>query len=168
MGRLWDTERKEPHIVAKDGKKKDKAAEPKSSNDGYNLVGATTAAPREDGDRFVTKDHVNELLLITPTEHVESIETVNGTKEAIRANIVVLDPTKPAKSETFDDALLFAGYVIGQLRPALNAGNRVVGTLIVDTANQKRGQNAPYRLSAPSDADVDVAKAYLDSLNPLR
>jgi hypothetical protein len=120
------------------------------------------------GGNFVAKDVVGELLLITPTDLEKDVVTTNGTSDAIRADIVVLDKKKPAKSDTIEGGLIFQKVLQGQLRDALAKGTRVVGTLIEDTASQKKGQSAPYRLTAPSDEDIQLARQYLDTLNPLR
>jgi hypothetical protein len=120
------------------------------------------------GGSFVAKDRVGELLLITPVSLEEDVVTANGTSDAIRADIVVLDKKKPEKSEEIAGGLIFQKVLQGQLRDSLAKGTRVVGTLIEDVASQKKGQSAPYRLTAPSDEDIAVARAYLDALDPLR
>lgn len=120
------------------------------------------------GGNFVAKDVIGELLLITPTALEEDVVTANGTSDAIRADIVVLDRKKPAKSEVIEGGLVFQKVLQGQLRDSLAKGTRVVGTLIQDEASKKAGQSAPYRLTAPSDEDIQVARQYLDTLNPLR
>ena len=140
--------------------KKDK--EPKATAGAGDLVGPGS------GGNFVAKDVVGELLLITPTALEEDVVTSNGTSDAIRADIVVLDRKKPTKSTEIPGGLIFQKVLQGQLRDSLAKGTRVVGTLIEDTASQKKGQSAPYRLTAPSDEDILVARAYLDALNPLR
>jgi hypothetical protein len=137
----------------------EKASKKKSTDD---LVGPGS------GGNFVAADVVGELLLIKPLALEEDIVTANGTSDAIRADIVVLDRKKPAKSELIEGGLIFQKVLQGQLRQSLNKGSRVVGTLVKDEASKKAGQSAPYRLTEPSDEDIQVARAYLDSLDPLR
>jgi hypothetical protein len=143
--------------------KKDKVKEPTStaSSGEYNLGGPAS------GGNFVPKEHVDELLLITPHE-IREVSTTYGDSEAVEADIIILNAKSPADSEEITGGLIFGKVVIGQLRQAVQNRSRVVGTLIEDTASQKKGQSAPYRLTAPTDADINVAKAYLDALNPLR
>ena len=141
--------------------KKDKAPKASGGNAG-DLVGPGT------GGNFVAKDLVGELLLITPTALEEDVVTSNGTSDAIRADIVVLDRRKPEKSTEIPGGLIFQKVLQGQLRDSLAKGTRVVGTLIEDVASQKKGQSAPYRLTAPSDEDIQTARSYLDALDPLR
>jgi hypothetical protein len=148
----------------KDKKKKDKpAAGPtlSSSSSDYNLAGPGS------GGNFTPKEHVDELLLITPIQ-LREVSTSYGESEAVEADIVILNASNPARSEEISGGLIFSKVVIGQLKGPLSNRSRVVGTLIEDTASQKKGQSAPYRLTAPTEADIDVAKRYLDSLNPLR
>lgn len=147
-------------IVAKDkGKKKDKAE--KSSSAAPNGLMAPGS-----GGQFKAEDHVDELLLITPKSIEEDIVTSNGTATATRADIVVLKAKGEPK--VIDEALIFQKVVQGQLREALSARSRVVGRLFIDEASKKKGQNAPYKLAAPTEKDIKVATAYLDSLDPLR
>jgi hypothetical protein len=117
--------------------------------------------------QFIMADHTDALLLVTP-RGIREETTTYGTSEVVEADIVVLNQSDPASSDEYPGAWIFAKVVIGQLRGPLEKKSRVVGTLIQDQASQKKGQSAPYRLTAPSEADIDVAKRYLDSLNPLR
>jgi hypothetical protein len=153
-----------PATKSKDGKKDkgEKADKPKAS--AGDLVGPGS------GGNFVAKDVIGELLLITPTELVKDMQTSasKDPSDAIRADIVVLDKKTPKKSEVIEGGLIFQKVLQGQLRESLAKGTRVVGTLIQDEASKKAGQSAPYRLTAPTDADIDVARQYLDALNPLR
>lgn len=142
--------------------KKDKPAKATSSGADIGISGPGT------GGTFVAADQVDELLLITPISLEEDVVTTNGTSDAIKADIVVLNKNKPGKSVEIAGGLVFQKVLQGQLQDALRNRTRVCGTLIVDHASKKAGQTAPYRLTAPSDADIEVAKAYLDSLNPLR
>jgi hypothetical protein len=153
----------EPDIIETPAKaKKDKAPKEKARPSAGDLVGPGS------GGNFVAAEVIGELLLITPTALEEDVVTANGTSDAIRADIVVLDKKKPARSEVIEGGLIFQKVLQGQLRDSLAKGTRVVGTLIQDEASKKAGQSAPYRLTAPTDADIDVARQYLDALNPLR
>lgn len=149
-----------PVKAKKDKKDKDHHAGPKPGSGDITGPGS--------GGNFVAKEEVGELLLITPTSLEEDVVTANGTSDAIRADIVVLNRKKVDKSRVIDGGLIFQKVLQGQLRDALAKGTRVVGTLIEDTASQKKGQSAPYRLTAPSDEDIQLARQYLDALNPLR
>lgn len=151
-----------------ESKKKGKAdAEPEAKKKSKASVGGLVGPGS--GGNFVAKDHVDQLLLITPIELVEGMMTSasKNPTDAVRADIVVLNKKKPEKSEEIMGGLIFGKVLQGQLRDSLVKGSRVVGTMIIDEASKKVGQNAPYRLVAPSDADIEIAQAYLDSVNPL-
>ena len=68
------------------------------------------------GGKFNAETHNGKLLLITPTSYEEGIETTFGTKDAVKANVVVIDEANPSASEKIDDALLFGGVMIGQTK----------------------------------------------------
>jgi hypothetical protein len=168
--------------VAKEGKKNKTAEDPWAPVDGEAKVkkekkdkGAASGkggdygltAPSA-GDLFNNRENADELLLLSVTEVVEGMVTSasKDPTDAIKADVVVLNKKNPADSRTYSDSLLFGRVLVGQLKPRV--GTRVVGTLIEDVASKKQGQNAPWRLTAPSDDDIQVATKYLDSLNPLR
>jgi hypothetical protein len=134
---------------------KDKAGKPAKGKGGLMAPGS--------GGQFKAEDHLDHLLLITPKSVEEDIVTSNGTADATRADVVDLTTGKAIK-----DALIFQKVVQGQLREAVEAKGRVVGTLFIDNAAKKAGQNAPYKLAAPSSKDIAKAQAYLDKLDPLR
>ncbi len=107
------------------------------------------------GDKLDYAEHLGRLLLIYPTEAVSQIQTTLGPKDAIRANVVVLDG--PQAGRLIDDALIFPRVLISQLRSKL--GGIVLGRLAQGVA--KPGQNAPWTFTAPTDAELAQGQAYL-------
>lgn len=103
-------------------------------------------------------DLVGRLLLITPTEYVAAVPTVNGVKDAVRASVVVLDG--PEAGTDYDDTLVFQGRLIGKLKGKVNSG-KVLGRLTRVKATP--GQQAPYDLEEYTPADAMVARSYLAS-----
>lgn len=146
-------------------KKKDKPAESASTTSGGNDYGLDGPSA---GGAFTPEDQEGSLLLISPLSLEEGIKTTFGEKSAIKADVVVLNRDDPSQSEEIAGALLFPAALQGQLQKSLARRTRVVGTLFKDVNAQKPGQKPPWKLSAPTDADMTVAKRYLDSLNPLR
>lgn len=146
------------------GKNKDKGSKVGSSTgtgvDGLSGPGA--------GGQFTAKDHIGELLLIKPTGVELGIKTSNGDADATAAQVVILDEDNPAGSEVVEGALIFQKVLQSQLSAAITSGTRVVGRLFLDEAAKKSGQSAPYKLSAPTESEIQAAKAFLDSLDPLR
>lgn len=96
------------------------------------------------------------LLLIEVKALEHNVRTKLGEKDAIRGDIHVLDGKEVG--EVIPDTLIFPRVLISQLRPKI--GGMVLGRL--GQGEKKAGQNAPWVLSEPTDADRAVAVAYLD------
>jgi hypothetical protein len=123
-----------------------------------------------DGGAGIT-EYGGQLLLVTPTEYVESISTSFGDTDAVRADFVVLDG--PEGAEEIEDTLIFQRMLIGSLKnqAKFNEKNGVdentgfpkmtLGVLIQDTDRQKKGQSAPWVLAEPNAAQAQVARDYL-------
>lgn len=114
------------------------------------------------GAKFNAADHKGKLLLITPTGYKEGISTSFGTKDAVEANIVVVDEQSPAGSQEIDSALLFGGVLIGQTKAYVGKG------LVLGRLSQKPTDkgNPAWVLSDPTDGDKDKARAYLATKAP--
>lgn len=145
------------------------SAEPAKTKGGKDKTAAShgLSAPGT-GGQFKAEDHIDRLLLITPHKVEEGIVTSNGEANATRADVVVLDEKGKGKDVELPDSLIFQKVVQGQLREAIANKSRVVGRLFVDEASKKKGQSAPYKLAAPSEAEIAIAASYLDNLDPLR
>jgi len=104
-------------------------------------------------------DVKGSLLLVTVHSLEPGIVTSLGEKDAIRADIVVLDGDQ--SGEVYDDALVFPRKLIGQLRPRI--GEKVLGRL--GQGNAKPGQNPPWELTPATDADKKVAAAHLNKVS---
>ena len=121
----------------------------------------TAAAPGSTGIQW--KDYEGKLFVVEPLTLETGITTVHskerGDTDAIRANVWVVKSKDGSKFEEFEDTLIFPRVLIGQLRKAIGK-SVVVGRLISDTENQKRGQNAPWRLAEPSAADLKVGSEF--------
>lgn len=115
------------------------------------------------GGRFSAENNKDKLLLITPRSYEQGVQTTFGAKDAVKADIVVIDETDPTRSEEIDDALLFGGVLIGQTKSFIDKG-LVLGRLGQGTA--KPGQKPPWVLADPTDAEKDVARKYLASKAP--
>jgi hypothetical protein len=108
------------------------------------------------GGNFDARTLNGSLLLITPLSHEKDIKTANGLKDAIKANIVVLDGSE-AGSE-ISGGLIFQGRLIGQLKGRIGNG-MVLGRLGQGPA--EKGKNPPWVLDDPNAGDKDAARAYL-------
>lgn len=141
------------------------------SGDAAAALGITVAGAG--GDQFVNKEHVGDLLLITPKSIEVGMATSAGVTDAARATVVVLDERQPGKaSAVYDDTLVFGKVVVSQLKRALAEKQRALGRLISDEAAKKPGQTAPFRLAPVDQPQLELAVAYVNaasvaSINPL-
>lgn len=113
------------------------------------------AAPAESSG--VKWDDLNGALLIFTVHAVEEgIPTTFGDKDAVRADVDVVDG--PKAGERYPDALVFGLVLIGQLRP--NVGSKVLGRL--GQGNAKPGQKPPWLLAEATEQDTNAATAHLN------
>ena len=109
------------------------------------------------GSYVAIKDLLGELVLFTPTEYVEEVSTDFGTKDAVMADLVVL--TAEGGPVEYDDTMIFQGSLIGQLKRKIPGGRKLLG--VIAKGEAKKGQNAPYILSAPTDDQKQMARDFL-------
>lgn len=103
------------------------------------------------------KEMEGRLLLIKPLTVETGIQTTFGPKDAIRADIAVLDG--PTAGEEYKDVLIWPLVLQGQIRANVGSGRFNLGRL--GKGNPKPGQQAPWKLADPTDADKDSARAHL-------
>lgn len=96
------------------------------------------------------------LLLVTPREQQEDIQTQYGPADAIRADVTVLDGEHRGE---YTDLLIFQKQLQGQLRPKVGAERPTLGRL--GRGEAKRGQSAPWILEDPTDDDKRTAHEYM-------
>ena len=99
------------------------------------------------------------LLLVMPQAVETGISTSFGLKDAVRADVVVLDG--PEAGEEYNDTLIFPKVLQSQVRGNIGTGRRNLGRL--GQGQAKKGQSPPWMLEDPSDADKASARAYLAS-----
>jgi hypothetical protein len=109
------------------------------------------------GAYVAVKDLLGELVLFSPTEHVEEVQTDFGTKDAVLTDLVVI--TAEGGPAEYTDVMIFQGSLIGQLKRKIAGQKKLLGR--IDKGEAKKGQNAPYILTAPSDEDKQLARDYL-------
>lgn len=118
-------------------------------NDEFDTAGAYVAI----------KDLLGELVLFTPTEYVEEIQTDFGTKDAVMTDLVVLSQDGTPE---YTDVMVFQGSLIGQLKRKIPTKRKLLG--VIAKGEAKKGQNAPYILVAPTDEQAQAARNYLAGL----
>jgi hypothetical protein len=99
----------------------------------------------------------NRLLLFDVIDIEKEISTVHGVKDAVRADLVVLDG--PDAGKEYLNTLVFPGVLISQLKSKVN--KKVLGRL--GTGEKKAGQNAPWKLITATDQDKQLGQRYLAS-----
>lgn len=155
--------------MAKDkSEKKDKSG--KADKGGKSKGGAFSddfAKPSEapsGGDGWnLTEEAEGRLILFTPLRE-QTVETADyGAKPVIVADVVVLNEKKPEKSEAHAEVFVWGGYLRGALRGFVGE-RRVLGRLVRGT-KKERG-NYPWLLEDATADEVEIAKAYLASVDP--
>src|SRR6478735_2220653 len=109
------------------------------------------------GAYVAVKDLLGELVLFSPTEYVDEVATDFGTKDAVLTDLVVI--TAEGSPAEYTDVMIFQGSLIGQLKRKIAGSKKLLGR--IDKGEAKKGQNAPYILTAPSDEDKQLARDYL-------
>lgn len=104
--------------------------------------------------------HLGRLLLIEPKELEKGIQTTFGEKDAVRADITIIDA--PDAPEVFEDALIFPSVLISQTRSLI--GEKVLGRL--GQGQAKSGQKPPWRLDDATEEEISIGIRYLDSRKP--
>lgn len=138
----------------------------------------TFAAPSQapaGGEGWKLTDDANrgKLMIFTPLR--EETKPAFGkagergeTQQIIVADVVVVNEKKPEKSEEHSEVWVFQGYIKGALRGYIGQ-RKVLGRLqnTEDTTGAASEYGKPYwELEDASAEDVQVAKAYLDSIDP--
>jgi hypothetical protein len=100
-------------------------------------------------------DANGSLLLIEPLSIEVAVKTSLGEKDAVRANVAVLDGT--LAGEQYSDVLIFPRVLQGQVRSRL--GQKVLGRLGQGVA--KAGQSAPWMLSEATEADTRLGMQWI-------
>lgn len=109
------------------------------------------------GNNIEWEDFLGKLLIIWPFGQEEIKTNDYGEKDAIRADMVVLDGADGP--EELPDILVFPLVLQGQLKRNIKTGKPVVGRLGQGEAKGK--QNPPWKLMEASEADKVKAVKYL-------
>jgi hypothetical protein len=100
-------------------------------------------------------DLLGRLLVIEPKGVEKDIQTSLGAKDAVRADVHVIDGPSPS---SHDDVLIFPRVLISQT--SSKVGEMVLGRL--GQGQAKPGQSAPWQIQAPSEQDIAAGVAWLE------
>lgn len=112
------------------------------------------ASPAPPSDGIDWTSHNGRLLLFTVGD-TDTVNTSFGEKEAVRADVAVLDGTEAGT--TYTDTLVFPKLLVSQLKS--RAGQKVLGRL--GQGQAKPGQKPPWILAEATPADKQIGVAYL-------
>lgn len=122
---------------------------------------STFTEPAPPGEGIQWEKHKGALLLVEPLELEEAVKTVHGEKDAVSANVSVIDG--PGAGESYEECLIFPAVLVTQTKRKIGA--KVLGRL--GQGNKKPGQNAPWMLEKASESDVALAEAWLTRAKPI-
>jgi hypothetical protein len=97
------------------------------------------------------------LLLVTPLRVETGIQTRYGVKDAVVAEVVVLDGEQAGR--IYREERIFQALLQSQLRPLIGSGDRQLGRLT--QGPPMKGQSPPWLLGEFTDAEEKLAAAYL-------
>jgi hypothetical protein len=115
--------------------------------------------PSAGGDKVPFGDLVGSLALIWVRDYRTGITTVHGEKDAVGADVHILDG--PKGGEVFENSLIFQGALIGALKPAVG-GEPVLAR--IGQGTPKPGQNAPFVLNPFTAQDAVLATGYIQRM----
>jgi hypothetical protein len=113
-------------------------------------------------EKVVVAENMGKLFLITPKEVLASVPTVHGDKEALVADVTILDTTGKGAHTVHNDVRIFQGVLIGKLKTSIGKPMPVLGTL--GQGEAKKGKNAPWVINAPTEAEIKLALDYWNDL----
>lgn len=115
------------------------------------------------GDFPKVRDLHKRLLIIEPTKfRSQEIQTKFGLKDAVVANVIVVNEDEPAKSEQYNGMHFLEGQLIGKLKGLVDSGKMVLGR--IGQVPTDKG-NPAWVLEDPSAADKAVATTAHTALN---
>jgi hypothetical protein len=112
------------------------------------------------GEKTIIDENLGRLFMVTPREVEQGVKTIHGETDALIADVVIFDE-KGTEHEVHTNTRIFQKVLIGSLKSSIGKPMPVLGVL--GKGEKKPGKSAPWVLSAPSQAQVDLALAYYNS-----
>lgn len=122
-------------------------------------MGYSVSKPGTGGSGFRASEHIGALVAFVGVKLEVDVETQYGRSNAARVQIAVpLDGD--SAGEVYQDALIFGAALV----PQLTNGDTdiVVGRITIGEA-KKAGQNAPYVLQEPTEAEIASVVEWLEA-----
>lgn len=149
------------------GKVDEKPAKSKKAKGNDDFAKPSDAPATGDSWKFEDDDNVGDLFLITPLREQTFKSDEYGDSQIVVADIVVINEKKPAKSELHEEVYIFGGWVKGALRGYIGE-RKVLGRLGKDASKTKSKAKDAFAwvLEDADDDDIEIAKAYLETVDP--
>lgn len=108
------------------------------------------------------KDWEGRLALVTPhlVKQMPNLDKAGELRDVTFADVVFLAEGGQEEA-VFSKVPIFPKYLQGQLRANIGTGRSNLGRVLSDVTRQQPRQDAPWVLSMPTDADKNMARAYL-------
>ncbi len=106
-------------------------------------------------ERIKLSELEGSVVVMEPSEYVESIETMHGVSDAIKTTI-----HNVSGGRTYADQLLFQRAMVAGLKGKI--GQRVLG--VVGRGNAKAGKSAPWVLHVANESQKAAAADYLGKI----
>lgn len=147
------------------GKNKDKKNKAADTSADLGFAKPSEASAGGDGWKISKDENLGKLFLFTPlrVDQHPSFNDKSKLEDHIVADIVEVNKKDPAASELHSDAWVFPKYIQGSLREY--AGKRRVLGILTKKKDPKYGTMS-WMLDDASSADVELAQAYLKSIDP--
>lgn len=144
---------------------KDKGKKSKGGNSSDEFAKPSEAKGGGDGFRLESEENLGKLFLISPLRVKDDAKGFEDKEaEVIVADIVAINEKKPEKSEEHEGAFVWGGWTKGSLRGYV--GKRKVLARLSQDKSKGRGKNAAWVLEDADAKDIELAKAYLASIDP--
>lgn len=145
------------------GKNKDKKSKATDTAADLGFAKPSEASGGGDSWKLGEDENVGKLFLFTPLREEQVKTQAYGEKPAIVADVVEIDEKDAAASENHSDVYIFQGYLRGSLKSFV--GKRKVLGRLTKKKDPKHGTPS-WQLDDASSADVELAQAYLKSIDP--
>lgn len=117
-----------------------------------------SSPPGVSGEKIT--DFVGVLMLVKPTEYIESMDTSIGTTDVVRADVALLDGDRAG--DQIEDMLVFQTALKRDLTRVLDGDPSKPFVLArLGKGQAKKGKSAPFIFNQPEDEDVAIARAFL-------
>ena len=118
----------------------------------FQTLGSTSD---DNGERIALRELEGSVVVMVAEEYVASIDTQNGTTDAIRVTIHDITGSK-----TYKDQLVFARVIVNGLKDKI--GSPVLG--VVSKGVAKAGKSSPWVLTTATEAQKAAAADYMAKL----